>query len=162
MKKRRKKKNGAHNHLITPKKLRHQNIHVMLSYAKISQRNLQTQANHRYWVTHTDKMQVNVSNDKDFWMKRRKKRSTQSSHHTTRNLDTKIFTSCCFMPLQSILSITPTKCSCLLTAANDLVKGDYWRTIFKRDKKKRSTQSSLTSSETQSIKIFTSCCLMQI
>ena len=47
-KKEERKKNGAHNHLITPKKLRHQNIHVMLSYAKISQRNLQTQANHRY------------------------------------------------------------------------------------------------------------------
>ena len=28
--------------------------------------------------------------------------------------------------------------------------------------KKRSTQSSLASSETQSVKIFTSCCLMQI
>ena len=32
----------------------------------------------------------------------------------------------------------------------------------KKREKKRSTQSSLASSETQSVKIFTSCCLMQL
>ena len=33
--------------------------------------------------------------------------------------------------------------------------------FFSEKEKKRSTQSSLTIQETQSVKIFTSCCLMQ-
>ena len=74
----------------------------------------------------------------------------------------KIFTSCCLMQNKQTNNSKQDKTVSLLKKGHDTV---FVLKILdgynRKEEKKRSTQSSLTPQETQSIKIFTSCCLMQ-